>query len=144
MTLHVRVNVKWCSRCVLALQRCLTLHVRAYRLLKTKIRWSFTKQLRIAMSLCIQELTNNMRLLDQASNLLNQRVGVTDAVLNDVTTLSNDVSSLQRDVSKLQTGGELQGNELPLIKIWNSLLITDFCLGISPFFLIHALALIIF
>ena len=58
-----------------------------------------------------------MRLLDQASNLLNQRVGVTDAVLNDVTTLSNDVSSLQRDVSKLQTGGELQGNELPLIKI---------------------------
>ena len=58
-----------------------------------------------------------MRLLDQASNLVNQRVGATDALLNDVTTLSNDVNLLQRDVSELQTGGELQGNELPLIKI---------------------------
>ena len=87
------------------------------------------------MSLCIQELTNNMRLLDQANNLLNQRVGATDALLDDVTTLSNDISELQRDVSQLQAGGDLQGNELLLIKIRKSLLIRDFCLGISPFFL---------
>ena len=51
----------------------------------------------------------NLRLLDQASNMLSQRIEADATVLDDVTALNDDVMSLQHDVAELHAEEQLQG-----------------------------------